>query len=161
MRMSSYGTYKQLLLQSKSKELQTTCVNMRREDCCTVRPVDSLLPTEKNTHISTVCTSLACTHTYTHTQGGTASERKISVELWGYLWWDHVLFTQWWVHNPSIYTLFKRTPHPSALLQVDTLNVHRRNTLVYQFDQICLFLPHSQPPSQTSLLTDWTSVCTC
>lgn len=56
---------------------------------------------------------------HTHLEVG---ERKISAYLWGYLWWDHSLFTQWWVHNPSIYTLFNRTP---PLLQEDTIYVHR------------------------------------
>lgn len=48
-----------------------------------------------------------CAHTHAM-EGG---ERKMSVHLWGYLWWDHPLFTQRWVHNPSIYALFERSPN--------------------------------------------------
>lgn len=52
-------------------------------------------------------------------------ERNISAYLWGYLWWDHSLFTKWRVHNPIIYTLFKE-PLPPPLLQEVIFCVRRR-----------------------------------
>lgn len=52
-------------------------------------------------------------------------ERKISAYLWGYLWWDHSLFTKWRVHNPIIYTLFKE-PLPPPLLQEVIFHVRRK-----------------------------------
>lgn len=104
------------------KELQMTRVCTTRVGCCTVRLSDPLQTKNKcNSTVCIVCTvcktitpyfSHLCFHTslvHTHLEVG---ERKIGVYLWGYLWWDHSLFTQRWVHNPSIYTLFNRTPTP-------------------------------------------------